>query len=144
MSSSQSSLKHRHRRGSALLLCTLAIAVISMASIAVLRSSQRGIARVDGVRNARQGEQIADGLVQRATAMLRLNPAFAGTLPLPRSAPSGTRVELTSLSPTATRIQIFLYDRATIPARDLVVDPIALAGPVSPPLGAPVAPVVAR
>jgi hypothetical protein len=126
MSRSQPPLKHRYRRGSALLLCTLAIAVVSLASIAVLRSNLRGIARVDALRNGRQARQLADGWVQRSTAMLRLNPTFAGSLPLPGTAPAGTRVQLTPLSPNATRIQVFLYSRATTPARDLVVDPTAL------------------
>lgn len=134
MSVCPSITKRRNRRGSALLLCTLAIAVISLASIAILRSNLRGIARVDALRNSRQSRQLADGWVQRSAAMLRLNPSFAGSLPLPGSAPAGTRVELTPLSPTATRIQIFLYDQATVPARDLVVNPIVLAGPITPPV----------
>jgi hypothetical protein len=121
-----SKTKSRNRRGSALLLCTLAIAVISLASVAVLRSNLRGIARIDALRNARQSRQLADGWVQRSTAMLRLNPNFSGALPLPGSAPAGTRVELTMLSPNATRIQVFLYSGSTSPAREVVVDPATL------------------
>jgi len=114
------------RRGSALLLCTLAIAVLSMASIAILRSNQRGIATVDGIRTSRQARYAADGMVQRAIAAIRLNPTISGQLPLSKSAPPGARVELSPTSGTATQIQVFLYARAATPARTLTVDPTSL------------------
>jgi hypothetical protein len=128
------------RRGSALLLCTLAIAVISLASIAIVRSNQRGIANIDGIRASRQARYNADGMVQRSIATIRIAPTTVGSLPLPTMFPPDARVELTPLSPNATRIRVYLYDPSTIPARDLVVDPSALSGSATPPV-APTVPV---
>jgi len=123
--------RKRSRRGSALLICTLAITVLSMASIAILRANQRGIVNVDGTRASRQARHAADGMVHRAIAAIRLNPTINGPLPLPRSSmpsslASGARVELNAISGTATQIQVYLYDRAATPARDLIVDPTNL------------------
>jgi len=117
----------RNRRGSALLVCTLAITVISIASVAILRSTQRGITRVDAQRSTVQARLVADGLVQRAIAAIRLNPAARGTLPLPKLPLAEPRVELTPLSATATRIEVYLYNNAGVAARDVVVDPVALS-----------------
>jgi hypothetical protein len=130
----------RRRRGSALLICTLAIAVISLASVAIVRSNQRGIANIDGIRASRQARHNADGLIQRSIATIRVAPTTVGTLPLPTMFPPDARVELTRLSPSATQIHVFLYDPSTIPARALVVDPSALSGSATPPV-APTVPV---
>lgn len=112
------------RHGSALLICTIATAFVSLASIAILRSNQRGISRVDAIRVSRQGRHAADGLVQRSIAALRVNPNRAGTIVDP--AVADARAELQRQSPNATRIQVFLFAAATVAARDLVVDPTAL------------------
>ncbi len=113
----------RCRRGSALLLCTLAAVVISIASIAILRSNQRGIATLSGTRVSRQARATSAGLVQRAYAALRLDTNLAGSLPLPKSYRSGERLELTKLSPSATQIEVYLYGSAKIPAKVVIVDP---------------------
>ena len=114
------------RRGSALLVCTLAIAVLSMAAIAILRSSQRSIRRVDSLRDACQGRCVTDGMLQRSIAVLRTRPDATGTVADPNGVMPGARCELRQLSPVATRIQIFLYAGSTIPAKDVIVDPTTL------------------
>lgn len=116
----------KQRHGSALLVCTLAAAVLSMASIAILRSSQRSIARVDALQNSSQGRCVTEGLFQRSVAILRTSPNTSGTIVDPSSSMPNARCELRQLSPTATQIQIFLYASSTIPAKDVVVDPTAL------------------
>ncbi len=131
----------RCRRGSALLLCTLAIAVISLASIAIVRSNQRGIANVDGIRVSRQARYDADGIVQRSIAALRVDPTISGSLPLSASTPKDATVVLTPLSASETQIQVYLYDQSKVPARDLVVDPASLGGPVKSPVTPPVVPI---
>lgn len=122
----------RSRRASALLLCTLAIAVVSAASVAILRSNQRGNATLGGTRVARQARQTADGMLQRAYAAIRLDPKLTGTISLPKSYGSGERLELKSLSPTATQIEVYLYAKAKKPARIVMVDPDQLSGVVKP------------
>jgi type II secretory pathway component PulK len=62
---------HRRRSGYMLLVCTLAVTVLSMASIAIIRSSQHQIRLVDAQRSTVQGRATADGLYQRAIAVLR-------------------------------------------------------------------------
>lgn len=114
------------RRGSALLVCTLAAAVLSMAAIAILRSSQRNIARVDSLRSSTQGRSVSQGLFQRSVAVLRTNPAASGLVTDPGVVLPGARSQLTRLSPSATRIQVYLYAGASMPAIDTVVDPSVL------------------
>ena len=116
----------RKRRGSALLVCTLAAAVLSMAAIAIVRSSQRSIARVDALRTTAQGRCVAEGLFQRSVGILRTDPNTTGTIVDPANGMPDARCELRRLSPTATQIQVFLYAGATIPAKDVVIDPTAL------------------
>lgn len=121
----QSPRLKRNRQGSALLLCTLAAAVLSMGGIAILRSTQRSIVRVESQQSARQGRAITEGLYQRSVAMLRQNPATIGTI----TDPAGSRTayaELQMLSPSATRIRVFLYAGSSVPAKDSVVDPTTL------------------
>lgn len=117
------SKRQRQRRGSALLLCTLAIAVISMASVAILRSTHRNVARVEGIRLSRQAHCESDGLLQRAYAMLRVDPAFSGTVTDPARRVAEARADVQRLSANATRIRVFLYAAAAVPAREAVVDP---------------------
>jgi hypothetical protein len=114
-----------NRRGSALLLCTLAAAVLSVSAIAIIRSTQRGIVRVESQQAARQGRATTEGLLQRSIAILRTNPLTTGTIPDP-AGPAGAYADLRAMSPTATQIQIFLYANSTIPAKSIVVDPTSL------------------
>ena len=114
---------HRKRRGSALLLCTLAAAVLATAAIAILRSGQRSIARIESIRACDSGRQVADGLVQRAIATLRVDGNASGLLVDPNSPLPDATCRLTPLAANATQIQVFLYAGATTPAVDMVVDP---------------------
>lgn len=115
-----------NRRGSALLVCTLAAAVLSMAAIAIIRSSQRSMGRVDSLRASCQGRCVAEGLYQRAVAILRVNPNTTGTIVDPGAPLLGARCELRQLSANATRIQVFLYAGSATPAKDTVVDPTTI------------------
>ena len=114
------------KRGSTLLLCTLATAVISTASIAILRSSQRQIARLDAQTSTTRGRTISDGLTQRAIAILRVDPNANGVISDPDLDNPDARCQLTRLSGNATQIQVFLYRSSTTPAADVIVDPAAL------------------
>jgi hypothetical protein len=128
----------RCRRGSALLLCTLAATVISLAAIAIVRSNQHQLATVQGMRAARQARCTADGMLQRAYATIRLDQNFTGLIPLAKSNFPEARVEVRALSATATQVDIYLYKQAKQPARTVVVDPVKLASSVKPPdLGLP-------
>ncbi len=116
----------RLRRGSALLVCTLAAVVISLAAVTMLRSSRRSIARIDAIQASDGGRHVADGLLQRSIALLRENPATAGTIVDPDGPNPDAFCQLTTLTATATQIQVFLYAGAAVPAIDMVVDPTAL------------------
>ena len=118
--------REKSRRGSALLVCTLAAAVLSLAAIAILRSSRHHITRTDASRTSIQGHHVTDGLVQRSIAILRADPNAAGTFVDPNVPIANAYSELTQLSPTATRIQVYLYAGSTTPAFDQVVDPSTL------------------
>jgi type II secretory pathway component PulK len=118
--------KTANRRGSALLVCTLAAAVLSMAAIAILRSSQRSIARVDSLRGSCHGRCVAEGLFQRAVAILRTNPNTTGTIVDPNTGMPGARCELRQVSVNATLIRVFLYVGSTTPAKNSVVDPTTI------------------
>lgn len=61
-------------RGSAIVLAILAIAVVSMASITIVRSHRRANFRQSAVQARTQGRLIADGLVHREIAFHRLSP----------------------------------------------------------------------
>lgn len=114
------------RTGSALLVATLAAAVLSMAGIAIIRSSQRSIARVDALRTTTQGRCVAEGLVQRAIATLRIDPNRTGAITDPSSLLPNANCQLRQLSPTATQIEVFLYAGSSTPVKDIVVDPTTL------------------
>ena len=118
--------KRRRRNGSAILVCTLAAAVLSLAAIAILRSSRHQIARTGAQRSSVQGHQVSDGLVQRCVAILRANPSAVGRVTDSGAAMPDAFAELIQLSPTATQIRIYMYAGATTPAFDRIVDPNTL------------------
>jgi hypothetical protein len=107
-------------------LCALASVILSLAATAILRSQRHAIARVDSQRTAIAGQHVAEGLLQRSIAMLRIDPLAQGTVVDPANLWPNASCQLQRLSPTATRIQIFLYSGSTTPAIDTVVDPTAL------------------
>ncbi|WP_146533928.1 hypothetical protein [Rubripirellula reticaptiva] len=119
--------RKRNRRGSALLICTLAATVLSMATIAIIRSNQRSVARVDANRTAIQGRLFADGLLQRSLAMLRVDPKLSGEIRDKYSKHPEQRIELRPLTSTTTMIQVFLYEGSKIPAVSRIVDIESLA-----------------
>ena len=123
----------RHRNGSALLVCTLAAFALSIASIAILRSSRRHIARVDALRSAAVGRCVSEGLVQRSIASLRVNPALTGTLIDPKSPLRGARCELRQLTASSAQIQVYLYPTSSVPAKVLIVNHADLGTPVNQP-----------
>ena len=117
---------YRQRRGSAILLCTLAAAILSFSAIAILRSSRHQIAKTDAHRSGLQGHHVSDGLVQRCVAVLRANPNATGQVVDPSSPLANAYGELTQLSPTQTEIRVYLYAGSTTPAFDRIVDPNTL------------------
>ncbi|EMI44390.1 hypothetical protein [Rhodopirellula sp. SWK7] len=69
-------VKRRPRRGSAILLCFLAMAVVSVASIAIARSHRRLNIRRSVLLSSVQGKLIADALTHRQIAYQRINPSL--------------------------------------------------------------------
>ncbi|TWU55801.1 hypothetical protein Poly59_21030 [Rubripirellula reticaptiva] len=109
------------------MICTLAATVLSMATIAIIRSNQRSVARVDANRTAIQGRLFADGLLQRSLAMLRVDPKLSGEIRDKYSKHPEQRIELRPLTSTTTMIQVFLYEGSKIPAVSRIVDIESLA-----------------
>lgn len=116
----------RKRRGSALVVCTIATAALSLAAIAIVRSGTRSIARLESLRSTDAGRHVAAGLTQRAIATLRNDPSASGTIIDPGNGMADATCQMTTLSPSATQIRVFLYAGSTIPASDLVIDPTSL------------------
>ncbi len=116
----------RQRRGSAILLCTLAAAILSLAAIAIVRSSRHHIAHTHAHRSSVDGHHISDGLAQRCVAILRADPNATGRVTDPNITLPDAYAELNLLSPTMTQIRVFLYAGSTIPALDTIVDPATL------------------
>lgn len=67
--------------GSAIVLCILAIAVISLASVTIVRSHRRMNFRRSAIKARSHGRLIADGLIHREIAFTR-QPSLAGRTPL--------------------------------------------------------------
>lgn len=63
--------KRSQRRGSALVLCMLAVAVMSLSAIAIVRNQQRASLRAHSIRDRVVGQAVADGLVHRHVALVR-------------------------------------------------------------------------
>ena len=118
--------KRCRRQGSALLVCTLAAVVLSMASIAILRSTHRSIARIDALQSSVRGRCISQGLYQRSIAILRQDANFEGQVVDPVVGSDSGYSRITRLAPDATRIEVFLYAGATAAAVDTVLDPQTL------------------
>ncbi|GAA4467563.1 hypothetical protein [Novipirellula rosea] len=112
----------RTRSGSALLLCTLAAAVLSMSAIAILRSSKLAIARVDARRTAIQGRHIADGLVQQAIAQLKSDADFEGEIFATDSAMPTARVVVKQPGKKEAMLSVFLYERSAVAAKEVSID----------------------
>lgn len=74
--------------------------------------------------------------MQRAIAMLRVNPSLAGSVTDRGLGTTNAYVEVRRLSANATLLRVFLYTDSTIPAAERVIDPIKLASE-STPTGSP-------
>lgn len=123
----QTRIKRRsNRRGSAILICALATAVLSMATIAIVRSQQHAVRRVDAARASVTAKMTADGLMQRAVAMLRTNPALATTFNDPHVRNSSAFVVVQPLSSDESRVSVFLYAGSTVPAVSRVINVTSL------------------
>ena len=109
-----------------LLVCTLAVTVLSVASLAIIRSSQQRVRLAEAQRFSTRGQTAADGLYQRALATLRSDPNANETIQDPGNGISGARATLERLSNNATRIEVFLYPSSTIPVIRTVIDPSAI------------------
>lgn len=114
--------RNRNRRGSALLICTLAAAVLSMATIAILRSQQHAVRRVDAARASLSAKMTADGLMQRAVALLRTDPSLATTFNDRRFRNSPAFVVVQPLSVDESRVSVYLYAGSTVPAVSRVIN----------------------
>ncbi|TWU54653.1 hypothetical protein Poly51_33720 [Rubripirellula tenax] len=97
-----------------------------MATIAIVRSNQLAVQRVDATRSAVQGRVFADGLMQRSLAMLRLDPTLSGEI-REKGSSSAHWIELRPMSKTTTMVQVFLYEGSKTPAITRVIDVEALA-----------------
>ncbi|TWT92276.1 hypothetical protein [Neorhodopirellula pilleata] len=64
-----------HRKGSAIVLAILAIAVVSLAGVTIVRSHRRMNFRQSAVQARTQGRLIAHGLVHREIAFRRVTPS---------------------------------------------------------------------
>ncbi len=114
--------QRRHRRGSALLVCTLAAAVLSMATLAILRSQQYSVRRVDAVRSSVSARMTSEGLTQRAIAMLRTDPKLTTKFKDERSKDSPAIVVVEPISADESRIDVYLYEGAQVPATSRIVN----------------------
>ena len=109
------------RNGSAIILCLVAIAVISVASITVVRSHRRLNFRRSAVKARSHGRLIADGLIHREIAF---NRQFPSSGPAP-------------LDPALRTMPGFEEARAAVIALDLAGETMTVAVQLYP--GAPVA-----
>ena len=118
----------RRRSGSALLLCTLAAAVLSMSAIAMLRSSKLAIARVDAQRTAVQARHIGDGLVQQAIAQLKNDSNFEGEIFASGTAMPTARAVVKRPSKKEAMLYVFLYEKSVTSAKEVLIDVEELNG----------------
>ncbi|MGB0595597.1 MAG: hypothetical protein ACPGLY_02715 [Rubripirellula sp.] len=100
--------------------------VLSVASLAIILSSQPRVRLAEAQRFSTRGQAVADELYQRALATLRSDPNANETIQDPGNGISGARAKLERLSNNATRIELFLYPNSSIPVISTVIDPGAI------------------
>ncbi|WP_218933858.1 hypothetical protein [Rubripirellula lacrimiformis] len=120
--------RHHRRQGSALLICTLAATVLSMATLAIVRSQQLAIARIDATRTSLSGQATADGLMQRTIAMLRVDPTLQGQYQDTRVKGAEPWIDVQPISSSETLVQIYLYKGSKIPIVRRMVNLKSLGG----------------
>jgi hypothetical protein len=124
----------RQRKGSAIILSIVAIAILSMASLTLLRSFRRMNFRHSATIGHAQGQMIADGLIHRRIAFERLaltNPAIlrdAGLKQFPRFEDAVVEPQplpnssIPRLAPTTLTIEVKLYPNAPSARTRMAVD----------------------
>ncbi|MDA8746353.1 hypothetical protein N9N28_17155 [Rubripirellula amarantea] len=126
LSASVPTRRRHQRRGSALLLCTLATVVLSLSAIAILKSHSREIGHTEAMESSVRGRLVAGGLLQRTIAQLRVDPLYSGTVTDRAAGSPDAFAQVTRVSASATRIDVFLYAGSRIPATSKIVDPTTL------------------
>ncbi|MEM9364891.1 MAG: hypothetical protein AAGD07_02770 [Planctomycetota bacterium] len=104
------------RRGSALVLCMLAVAVMSLSAIAIVRNQQRASLRARSVRDRAMGQAVADGLMHRHVALVRNSGGFVPVNPDPELDSLGYDQTQTTLSVDTVNnevsVSVLLYPTA--------------------------------
>lgn len=113
-----------------LLLGTLAAVMLSLSSIAIIKSHSRRIAMTQAEQSSAQARLTSRGLLQRCVAIIQADPLFAGVvtdrdLAIP-GAFVGAFAQVTAVDPSTTRIEVYLYSTAPVPSDVRVVDPTSL------------------
>ena len=108
--SSQTSLSNRPQNGYRLLVCTLAVTVLSVASLAIIGGSQQRVRSAETQRFRIRDQKAGDGFYQRALATLRFGPNANETIQDAGNGISGARVLLERHSNNATRIEFFVSE----------------------------------
>jgi len=106
------------RRGSAIVLCCLAMAVLSLASIAIVRSHARLNVRRSTTISQTHGRMLADALLHREIAWRR-NPGNTTSAPtrtllrdLPRYPSASVSIDQVSLVDNTIDLSVRLYPAA--------------------------------
>lgn len=123
-------IKRTNRRaarcGAAVLLCTLAAAVLSLSAIAILRSSSHQRDQLASRREVAEARQAADALLARAVALIRVDPTISGPITDSGSTHPDARATITPDGSGNRSVHVFLYPGASEPiAHTVVPDPAA-------------------
>lgn len=112
------------RQGSAIVLCMLAVAVLSLSSLAIVRGHRRLNARVASVQNEARGRAVAEGLLHRHIARVRSGGAASSTTDPALRATPYDRAFATAAVPTGGRMQVSvnLFPAATVPTPSIPFD----------------------
>ena len=110
------------RRGSVLLLCTLATVMLSLAGIAILRTHKQHIAATHAAESSVEARMTTDGLMQRAIAQLRNDPHSPSLIQDKGSTMPEAFAKLQPISGTLSEVQVFLYQGSTTPALKRRID----------------------
>lgn len=100
--------------------------VLSLSAIAILKSHTSEISQTEAMESSVRGRLVAGGLLQRSVAQLRVDRTFSGTIMDRSSGSPDAFAQVTSLAPTSTQIEIYLYAGSRVPAVTKVVDPARL------------------
>lgn len=130
MNSDQAKM-NRHkpsRKGSLLLLCTLAAVTLSLAGLAILQSHSRKLAMTKSTESSVHARMATDALMQQAIAQLRVDPTAKLMIVDKGSALPSAYGEVVPISKTQSQVSIFLYRDSKIPSLVKTIDMEKLAG----------------